>query len=56
MNERDIDDEMMRQMLDWLSRGMDESGEFPEAPVPPTLELSEEDCVFLRERGIAIPQ
>jgi hypothetical protein len=50
-----VDNEMLREMVAWLGRGMDEQGDFPQADVPAEVELSEEDEAFLQENGIAIP-
>ena len=51
----ELDDEMLREMLAWLGRGMDESGDCPETDVPGEVELTDEDYEFLPENGIAMP-
>jgi len=52
MDERMCDDEI-RDMLNWLSRGMNADGIFAEAAVSAGLVLSEEDYEFLRECRIS---
>lgn len=52
----EIDQEMLREMLAWLGRSIDETEEVAEPHEPTDVELTEEDHRFLRESGIAIPQ
>lgn len=51
-----IDDEMVQQMLDWLGRGMDANGNFPEINAPGETVLTEDDYEFLRQLKIAYSQ
>lgn len=50
MEEQEFDEPMMRDILDWLGRCVDPEEEQGSMP-----EFTEEDCIFLRESGIAIP-
>ncbi len=54
MQDEKFDDEMNQQMLDWLGRGMDANGNFPEVHTPDEIVLTEEDHQFLRQLKIAI--
>lgn len=47
-----MDEEMIRDMLDWLSRGMDAQGKWPEEEGCSRLEWTNEDRDFLRSNGI----
>lgn len=54
----EIDEEMLREMLAWLSRGMESDGNIlaGDGDAPLEMELTEEDYAFLHEHGIAIPE
>lgn len=54
MQEKEFDDELIRQMLDWLSRGMDADRDFPGLCAPDVSALTEQDYEFLRQLGIAL--
>lgn len=54
MKDEKFDDEMVRQMLNWLSRNVEADGNFPDAHALGELALTEEDHHFLRQLKIAI--
>ena len=55
MENKELDRELIRQMLDWLNRGVDSDGDSGDAHASFDLALTEEDREFLREVKIAIP-
>ena len=48
----ETDDDMVQQMLDWLSRGMDLEGNFHEVHSPGEIVFTDEDEYFLRQLKI----
>lgn len=48
MDEREPDEEMLRETLEWLNRGMDADGRFPEVHPTAELALTEGDHALLR--------
>jgi hypothetical protein len=55
MKDRNYDEGVLREMLEWLSRGEDTDGHTGEVQPPAEMVLTEEDCKFLRAFGITIP-
>lgn len=53
MEKSERDEEMIRQMLDWLDRRKAEN--FAEGHACAELVLTDADCEFLRGYGIAVP-
>jgi len=54
MRETEFDDEHLWLMRQWLSRSMAPHERFAEVEAVAELRLTEEDCCFLRNFGIAI--
>ena len=55
MKERELDDEQLRLMQEWLSMRMTPYERFSDVDAAGALRLTEEDCCLLRNFGIAIP-
>lgn len=52
MEHQEFEEELLQEMLNWLGRGMNANGQFPEDEGKPAFPLSEQDRQFLRSQGI----